>query len=164
MAVKTVGEMVHGHTFDSLVGPYGPDAPCSVWADALGITRCERPYNEHTQRPPLARSELDKEPFMLDRYGFMDAHKFGCGAVTEVAGTCCCGYLEMNVGTLVWLATKGLGGYEDNLRPGSHPAETLSSTEFRTSYAGLEQITDVTVNDNLLGRWIPVGHLNQVNG
>jgi hypothetical protein len=160
MAVETVGEMVHGHTFDAMATEWGHRTICMT---VVGGTSdypqlCGRIYDEHAQRPPLSRTALDQEPNAPDRFGFLTAHKFGCGAVTEVSGVCNCGMVDQNVGLLVWLVESWMGKAAEMASWGTPATSSavMPSTEFRTAYAGIEMPTDVTVNGRIIGRWTPV--------
>ena len=159
MAVQTVGEMVHGHAFNSQSTTWDHRTICMT---VVGGTNdhpeyCGRVYDEHAIRPPLGRAELDLEPAVPNRYGFHEGHKMGCGVLTELSGVCNCGALDWNVSLLMYLAQRQLAMVDDYLQPGSgfRSIGQVSSTEFRTSYAGLEVPTDVTVNGRVIGRWVP---------
>jgi hypothetical protein len=156
MTVKTVGEMVHGHTFDAMATEWNNDSACQVGlSDA---TRCLRPYDEHALRPPMPRLVMDREiPMPIDRYGFYH-HRSGCAVMCEVLGSCTCGALENNVSRIVWLMESQIGKAMEMASwvTEGRATETMPSTEFRIAYAGTEAPTDVTVNGRVIGRWTPV--------
>jgi len=158
MTVKTVGEMVQGHTFDAMATEWDENTPCMVNLGLSDATRCGRPYDEHSNRPPMPRTIMDQRvPMPIDRYGFYH-HRFGCATLCEVLGSCTCGALENNVSRIVWLLESQIGKAQEMASwvTEGHSVETMPSTEFRVSYAGLEAPTDVTVNGRVIGHWTPV--------
>ena len=158
MTVKTVGEMVHGHTFNAMSLQWDDQTPCGTM---IGVNddsaMCERPYNEHMLRPPMPRAMLDHTPMPMDQFGFAQ-HRDGCATMCEVLGTCTCGMIDFNMSRVLWLMESQIAKAQEmaTWATAAIPPERMSSTEFRTSYAGLEGATDVTVNGRVIGRWTPM--------
>src|ERR1035437_4623172 len=158
MTVKTVGEMVHGHTFNAMAGEWNDSTPCGTMIGTNDDSQiCGRPYNEHMMRGPLPRAQLDRTPMPLDRFGFAQ-HRDGCATMCEVLGVCTCGMIDFNMSRVLWLMESQLAKAQEmaGWATADIPPESMPSTEFRTSYAGLEGTTDVTVNGRVIGRWTPM--------
>jgi hypothetical protein len=116
---------------------------------------CGRPYDEHELRPALPPLVLDRTPMPLNKFGFAE-HRAGCATLCEVLGICSCGMIEFNVSRITWLLESQLAVGLQMAEWPHKVADSVPSTEFRTSYAGLEHPTDVTVNGRVIGRWVPV--------
>ena len=157
MTVKTVGEMVHGHTFDAMATEWDERSACMAMISQENQATCDRVYGDHMLRPPMPRAKLDSVPMPLDRFGFY-MHRDGCATLCEVLGSCTCGMIEGNVSRILWLLESQLATAQQmaNWATNGLPSESMPSTEFRTAYAGLEEPTNVTVNGRVIGRWIPV--------
>ena|ERR1035437_1449800 len=160
MTVKTVGEMVKGHTFDAMATDWDNDTRCQSFSEGTSDAPqvCGRPYDEHSLRPPMPKTTMDQRvPMPLDKFGFAQ-HRAGCATMCEVLGSCTCGMLDFNMSRIVWLMESQLAKAQEmaGWATDGIPPESMPSTEFRTSYAGIEGPTDVTVNGRVIGRWTPM--------
>ena len=105
----------------------------------------------------MPRVVLDHTPMPMDQFGFAQ-HGDGCATMCEVLGTCTCGMIDFNMSRVLWLMESQIAKAQEmaTWATAAIPPERMPSTEFRTSYAGLEGATDVTVNGRVIGRWTPM--------